>query len=348
MSAKWWFSRRSQIDFDPKYQRKGSLWKQQDQQSLIDTMINGFDMPKLYVADFTTIKTDLNEKNMRYSVVDGKQRLNSIFSFLNNEIPLSQDFVFLDDLDLDLGGLFYKDLQEVMSDVASRVEEFPLPVMHVVTDDPIKIRELFLRLNKGLVLTGPEKRNAMIGNVPEVISAISTHDFFSNCTSYQSARGQHLNNAAKLLSFELKDATTDTKKTALDGLVEEYADSESELAVAKSEILEQLDRLMLVFGHRDALLRSAGSVPAFYWFVRDINFDALKSTRVFLNEFHASLKEKSKVDEDSDFGRDLREYQRALRSVNDKWSHDLRYEILKRNFAKYREAAQMRRSKGAS
>ncbi|MER8466577.1 DUF262 domain-containing protein [Mesorhizobium sp. M1396] len=343
MSAKWWHSKRSQIDMDPKYQRSGSLWKLEDQQSLIDTMINGFDMPKLYLADFTTLRTDLNEKNMRYAVVDGKQRLSAIFSFLNNEIPLSPYIAFLDDTDVNLGGLFYKDLLETASEIASRVEEFPMPVMHVVTDDAIKIRELFLRLNKGLVLTGPEKRNAMLGSVPDAITAISAHEFFGNCTSYQSSRGQHLNNAAKLLAFELKDGTADTKKAALDNLVEEYADSETELAVAKSEILELLDRMMLVFGHRDSLLRSAGSVPAFYWFVRDINLDSLKSARAFLNEFHLDLRDKNKIEEDSEFGKDLREYQRALRSINDKWSHDLRYETLKRNFDKYRERIRLRR-----
>ena len=332
VSARSWYGRRSQIDMSPKYQRRGSLWRVEDRQSLIDTMLNGFDMPKLYLADFTTIRTDLNEKSLRYAVVDGKQRLEAIFSFFDNEYPLSDRFRYYDDADLDLSGLYYKDLREISTEIAGKVEEFPLPVMHVVTDDRIKIRELFLRLNKGLVLTGPEKRNAMLGDVPEVIAEIAAHEFFSVCSSYQSIRGQHLNTAAKLLAFELRDAPTDTKKVALDGLVDEYAHASTELAVAQSEVLENLDRMTLVFGKKDILLKSAGQIPVYYWFIRSVEFNELSIVRRFLESFLKKLDGRiSGADHELvDFNRD--EYKRALRSINDKWSHQLRFETLAKVF----------------
>ncbi len=328
-SARSWYVRRSQIDMEPKYQRRGSLWKLEDRQSLIDTMINGFDMPKLYVADFTTIRTELNEKSLRFSVVDGKQRLESIFSFFDNNYPLSANFVYYDDLDIDLSGLYYKDIKELSSEIASKVEEFPLPVMHVVTDDHIKIRELFLRLNKGLVLTGPEKRNAMLGDVPEIIAEIAEHDFFSICTSYQSVRGQHLNTAAKLLAFELSDAPTDTKKVSLDGLVQEYSDAATELAVARSEALEILDRMTIVFGRKDSLLKSAGQIPVYYWLIRSVSFESTSIIRRFLELFQKSIDNNDFMELNSGYYRfDSADYKRALRSINDRWSHELRYKTL--------------------
>ncbi|MXN65289.1 DUF262 domain-containing protein [Stappia sp. GBMRC 2046] len=333
-SARWWFARRKQIDTSPQYQRKGNLWKLEDRQSLIDTMINGYDMPKLYFADFTTIKSKLNEAGLRYAVVDGKQRLEAIFKFLANEMPLSDHFVLEEDSSIELAGLYYRDISEISTELAERVEEFPLPVVHVITDDSARIRELFLRLNKGLVLTGPEKRNAMIGGAPEVISEIAAHDFFSSSTSYKSDRGQDLNNAAKILAFELNNNLTDTKRKYLDKIVSDYRDNVDSLEYSKMKVYQNLDKLSLVFGKKDKILRSAGSIPAFYWFVRDVELDRIRFIRPFLESFYRYI---GNEDNNIEVFRDISvdEYKRALRSVNDRWSHSLRVEILEEAFHKW-------------
>ena len=49
----WWRSRKQQIDMDRPYQRRGRLWSKADKAYLINSIINGFDVPKFYVADFT-------------------------------------------------------------------------------------------------------------------------------------------------------------------------------------------------------------------------------------------------------------------------------------------------------
>ncbi|WFU08429.1 DUF262 domain-containing protein [Rhizobium sp. CB3090] len=325
-SARYWLTRRSQIDMNPPYQRKGGLWRIGDRQSLIDTMINGYDMPKLYFADFTTIKSELNSAGMRYAVVDGKQRLQAIFDFLSNEMPLSDSFVLEENPKLKLAGLYYRDIVEIAFPFAERVEEFPMPVVHVVTDDAARIRELFLRLNKGIVLTGPEKRNAMIGTVPSVIAEIAQHDFFVQCTSYKDDRGENQNNAAKILAFELQDDVTETKRVNLDKVVTDFANEHQKLEVAKLDAQQTLDKLAVVFGAKDKLLRSAGSVPAFYWFVRSIEVDQLRLVRPFLEAFYEELKEKTIAFLTSND--DIARYKGALRNINDRSSHLERVKIL--------------------
>ncbi|WP_194842332.1 DUF262 domain-containing protein [Agrobacterium pusense] len=334
-SARYWLTRRGQIDMAPPYQRKGGLWRVEDRQALIDTMMNGYDMPKLYFADFTTIKSPLNAAGMRYAVIDGKQRLNAIFDFLSNAMPLSSTFVLEENPELKLAGLYYKDVAEIAFDYAERVEEFPMPIVHVVTDDSAKIRELFLRLNKGIVLTGPEKRNAMLGDVPDAIKELSEHEFFRFCTSYKDDRGESLNNAGKILAFELADEAVETKRVNLDRMVSEFANQGQRLEVAKLDAIKTLDKMSVVFGSRDRLLRSAGSIPAFYWFIRALDVDVLRLVRSYLDAATAELAGKTTpvftTVEEGD------RYRSALRNINDKVSHSVRIQILDLGFQRWLE-----------
>ena len=77
----WWRTRKSKIDMDPSYQRRGRLWSATDKAYLIDSILNGFDVPKVYIADFTYAKSVLNKKRLQYAIIDGKQRFEAIFDF---------------------------------------------------------------------------------------------------------------------------------------------------------------------------------------------------------------------------------------------------------------------------
>ena len=89
----WWNNHRAEIDMEPLYQRRGRLWSTADKAYLIDSILNGFDIPKIYIADFTYANTPLNHHNTAYAVIDGKQRFEAIFDFFDNELPLSEDTI---------------------------------------------------------------------------------------------------------------------------------------------------------------------------------------------------------------------------------------------------------------
>lgn len=78
---------RSAIDDDPSYQRRGDLWSIAQQQRFIDSLLNGYDVPKFYLHDLRGI-----EPTQVYAVVDGKQRLHAIWSFLDDGYRLAADF----------------------------------------------------------------------------------------------------------------------------------------------------------------------------------------------------------------------------------------------------------------
>src|SRR5713101_3536196 len=152
----WWRTRRLRIDMDPPYQRRGRLWSATDKAYLIDSILNGFDVPKLYVADFTFGDSALNTKKLPYAIIDGKQRFEAIFDFFDGNIVLNTDFQFLENPSLALGGLGYKDLVQNHPDIAELFETYNLSVMSVITNSKDLINELFVRLNRSKPLTGAE------------------------------------------------------------------------------------------------------------------------------------------------------------------------------------------------
>ena len=80
---------RSAIDIDPPYQRPADAWDLRRQQRFIDSLLNGFDVPKFYLHDVRGGP----RPTIAYAVVDGKQRLTAIWSYLTDGFGLADDFV---------------------------------------------------------------------------------------------------------------------------------------------------------------------------------------------------------------------------------------------------------------
>jgi hypothetical protein len=147
---------------------------------LIDSILNGYDIPKIYMADFTVGVVSLNKKSLPYAIIDGKQRLEAIFDFADGKLVLDDEFVFQADPKLKLAGLGYPDLSKRYPEVADVFNTWPLSVVHVVTDEQEKIDELFVRLNRSKPLTGAEIRNAMAGPVTELTRFFVGHELFGS------------------------------------------------------------------------------------------------------------------------------------------------------------------------
>src|SRR5262249_48838220 len=104
------YATRDQIDMSPSYQRQGAIWSTAKQQLLIDSLINGFDVPKMYFHQFPVSRTLETGQRARYALIDGKQRLESIFGFLSGEFALSDDFKLVSDSTVQAKGLTYREL----------------------------------------------------------------------------------------------------------------------------------------------------------------------------------------------------------------------------------------------
>ena len=328
----WWKSRRSKIDMEPPYQRRGRLWSDTDKAYLIDSMINGYDVPKLYMADFTWGESPLNDSRLPYAIVDGKQRLEAIFDFFDGEVVLNEDFVYLADPKLKLGGLGYKDLVKNHYEIAELFETFPLTIVGVVATNDNPINELFVRLNRSKSLTGAEVRNATIGKAPEVIREVAKHDFFQTNIAFSVKRGADLNAAAKLLIFEYNESPVETKKKNLDEFAKIAASHGSKLELSMRRVIEVLDTMAQIFLPKDKLLANGGILPNYYWFIRGQKESDYHLVREFLITFEVSRAENREHNIGATLDSKLVEFDNFNRSTNDLQSHIGRLEILQARF----------------
>src|SRR5512147_2961474 len=74
-----WSGREGELVLAPKFQRR-SFWNPKARSYLIDTIIRGKPIPKLYM------RQDVNPKNRRITreIVDGQQRLQTVLGYLKD------------------------------------------------------------------------------------------------------------------------------------------------------------------------------------------------------------------------------------------------------------------------
>lgn len=323
---------------DPIYQRGGSLWDRKRKSSLIDSILNDFDIPRIYIADFTFHESPLNRNMKSYAIIDGKQRLEAIFDFFEDRFALDDGFLYDEMPGEVLAGMKLSQLRERYPEVATKFENFNLTVAGVITDDEGKINELFVRLNSSKPLTGAEVRNAMRGVLPSVVRDIAGHPFFAEYVRFSIKRGQDKNAAAKLLLIEFRGEFADTKRKTLDRFAEEGLRAEtSDLSGAASRLTKTLDLMTTIFEPRDALLRSQGALPLYYWLVRRYGREFPMAVRAFLQKFEEERRQNrilAKLNEDV-ADQELLLYDALNRSTDDQSSYEGRFRILSTRFWRY-------------
>jgi hypothetical protein len=338
-SLKWWHSKASSIDFDPDFQRTSRVWRGREQAFLIDSILNGFDIPKIYVADFTTHNVpELNRRDKSYAVIDGKQRLTAINAFLDDKFPLNKKFVLISDPTLKLGGLRFSELKVHHKPSADAVHKFVLDVKAIETDDRKKINDVFLRLNKASkALNGAEVRNALIGRAVDSIRVIANHRFFKRRIRFATDRSQEKNAAAKILLLEYEgNRFVDTKKRNLDSFVVAIGEQGSgRFNGTIKRVRSNLNALADVFQNTDALLGAQGHIPLYYMFISRLKSSDRRRVRSFLEQFERlrvrNRKSQSHI-------ADLDAYDLASRSTNDMRSFQTRLRVLRSRFASWKRA----------
>ena len=79
-----WHRKRELVAND-RYQRGSGLWPNSAKSYFIDTIIREFPFPKVYFYE----KIDMSTRRPRREIVDGQQRLSTIFEYIDNAFALT-------------------------------------------------------------------------------------------------------------------------------------------------------------------------------------------------------------------------------------------------------------------
>lgn len=280
-----WNNVRDKIDFDPSYQRRPNLWTNRMNSYFLNTILNRYDFPKIYLADFTYGSTELNEKKKQYAVIDGKQRLSTIFNFFDNLIELDSTPVYLEERAYDLSGFTYSELKYTHPELAKIFDLFEPVIVGVYSDKQEDIYEMFIRLNINVSISGAERRNALPGPMPSFLRKIAINDFFVDKIKFNIDRGQDLNLAAKFMLLEFSNKIENLKKNDLDSLVTKTRNiKEEDVEGNYLKVENVLSKMNNIFLEEDFLLKSPTQIPIYYLFVKRF-YDKLNVSNEELRKF---------------------------------------------------------------
>jgi hypothetical protein len=151
------------------YFQRQFVWREKDKRDLIDTIMKGFPIPAIFICD---AGTDFANLSKRYNVLDGRQRLESIFEFLENQYTYDNKY--------------FKDFTD---DEKKKILNYNITLiqMYIDPDDTAKIKEIFKRLNKNAYnLNKMEKQSTQLVEYDYMIIAkiVSGIVQFENIESY--------------------------------------------------------------------------------------------------------------------------------------------------------------------
>lgn len=155
------------INYSPDFQRR-YVWSEKQKVYLIDTLLNDFSIPKLYVRQ----ELDIEKSTNHYEVIDGQQRLTTIMKFINNEFPLlRKKHPKPEFFNQNLEGKVFNDLS---TDDKRKILNYTMSV-DLVEGNHDEITEMFLRLNlSNTTLNQQEILNSQyFGDFKGLVSRIS-------------------------------------------------------------------------------------------------------------------------------------------------------------------------------
>jgi hypothetical protein len=203
------YYKKNKLIFNTEYQRS-EIWPINKKQRLIDSIIKEYHVGMVF----------LRELDGNYEVLDGQQRLKSIFQYMENHYSTSNE------LTPEAGDIYFDDLSKDAKRFA-RFIAFQIDIAFLENADEETTTDIFLRLQEGIPLNTPEKLNAKRGKMRDQILELSKHPFIKN-TSIKDTRFAHRLLAAQLFCLEMNSNFDtmnfpDVKSKELTEMYEQYS-----------------------------------------------------------------------------------------------------------------------------
>ena len=197
------------LELRPDFQRN-EVWSKAAQIMLIDTIIKGIPIPKVY------IKSIIWDGNTYRVVIDGQQRLTAILKFVKNKLALKKPYI---------GEYQDKKFSDLPPEVQNQILRYKIDINEIFNPTDEEIRDLYSRVNKYTVqLNKQELRRADFpGDFIHLAEELSENKFFEGAKIFsvkQRRRMLDVEYVEELLTIILKGIQD--KKDYLDAVCEEY------------------------------------------------------------------------------------------------------------------------------
>lgn len=190
---------RDKVHLNPSWQR-GPVWSTPKKALLVDSILRKYDVPMIYFRECTS------GTPFKYEVVDGQQRLRSIWDFRDGELVLSEDFE-----NVGKHKISNKKYRELHSTLKRRFNSFQLVIAFVKRAREPVVSKLFSRMQMGVRLNPAELRNAVQTGLRHAIDSTARLQPFFQKARIPSARFKHQDYLAHAVSICMHGVKRDLK-----------------------------------------------------------------------------------------------------------------------------------------
>ena len=238
------------LSFEHPIQRKSEQWSDRQKSLLIHSMLANYPVPNIYVLREDS--QELDEKNkpiFNYFVMDGKQRLTSVLSYIWGEFPLDENIpaITIEDVEYQIAGKYFCDLEEP---VQYEIKRYKFEIVAFEECSNREIEEIFFRLNNSTPLTKSQVAKAKVGvEIAEFINELLTSKFFTTSCNFSKAQlkasddqkvliqSMMLLDTNNVLDFELKDFSETSILEYSESIRENYSDKQRDTIKSAIEYL---------------------------------------------------------------------------------------------------------------
>lgn len=232
-----WFKKANdaeELQMKPPFQRN-PVWVTPQKQYLIDSIINGFPIPEIYMQEY--VDETGKEKHI---VIDGQQRIRSCLEFLEGRFQLDPEQtptyrnMKFDDLPGDIKKIVYG-------------YTFQVRILPEMPDD--EIRGIFQRLNKNVVALNPQelRQATYSGKFIKTVQEIADYHFWSTCGIFTPRETRRMLDIEFIseISIAILNGLQNKKETLDDyySLYEENFEQDGELIDTFQTVLFQIEQI---------------------------------------------------------------------------------------------------------
>lgn len=245
------------LDFCHPIQRQSGQWDgdRLKKSLLIHSMLANYPVPPIYC-----LKEAISEKEYSYSILDGKQRLTTIFDYIDGRYPLDADTpsVVIDDVSYELGGKYFTDLD---LECQQELLRFKFTIYGFEDADDDLIEEIFFRLNNSTPLSKPQKSMALTGvHNATFIKSILSDRFFSEICQFSALQRRKSDDLCALLQammlldnrymgYEFSSISAEETMRYASHIKNNYSDAQ------KERLYDIIDYLEKAFPEKDKMLK---------------------------------------------------------------------------------------------